>query len=116
MKFKSSSLVIAGLFGAGIFLSSLILSALEAATTDVDQMPQYRLDGWVEVDFDQHPLWQLPEKSVLTHSKTCRSQRGRRLPLRRNQICSKSFLAPVKVLPLLREWLCINQVELTGGS
>jgi len=71
MKFNSSSMVIAGLFGAGIFLSSLILTSLEAATTDVGQTPPQPIHPACIEAFDP------PEKVFVSYGECQRLAEGK---------------------------------------
>ena len=63
MKFQSSSMVIAGLFGAGIFLGPLILTSLEAATPVVGQTPPQPIHPACIEAFDP------PEKVVVSYGE-----------------------------------------------
>ena len=71
MKFQSSSMVIAGLFGAGIFLGSLILTSLQAATTAVGQTPPQWIHPACIEAFDP------PEKVVVTYGECQRLAEGK---------------------------------------
>ena len=71
MKFQSSSMVIAGLFGAGIFLAALTLTSLEAATTDVGQIPPQPIHPACIEAFDP------PEKVVVTYGECQKLAEGK---------------------------------------
>ena len=70
-RFDSSLVVIAGLFGVGMFLSALTLTSLEAATMDVGQNPPQPIHPACIEAFNP------PEKVVVSYGECQRLAEGK---------------------------------------